>query len=873
MIRLLSRLIRRLGPNTILWVTVLLVALASTALGVVDAIQGLNAGLLLPVAVLGLTVGWLLAISPLPGWLAGLVALVLGVEFIILRVGRLGESLAALLQALLDSFLQLFWFMVWRVWGIGRNEEHLSNLPDGTPILMALGDLWIDVSTLLTRLLDWSLARVMAQPAFDMAAAALTWGLMLWVAAAWAGWWVRRRGQPLPGIVPAGLLLGASLFYRAGNVAFLLSLLGATLLLVVTIGQDRRERRWTETGVDYPSDVSWEVKLVGAGLSLLLVSIALLVPSITVRQVIDWAERLVGGPPRAVQVVAGPGEPGVDTPPRPPTFFDEDQVRAPGLPRRHLLGSGPELSEQVVMVIYVEEDEGTADEPAANPPDFALGETAPRYYWRSLTYNEYTGYGWITDGTQLIEYRAGDLAIYEDPFEPLGVSAQPAPVVPPGRRKVKAEVRAVRQLGELLHAAGNLVAVDQDFRIAWRSSEDAFGATLITTDKNLTGVTAPYQQSGQEPRQVTRTPGLSGGIIGDPPTIYQTESLVPVVGEAQLRVAGSDYPAWVQNRYLSLPDKVPARVLALARDLTATEPTPYDRARAIESYLRTFPYNLDLPSPKLERDVVDYFLFDLQQGYCDYYATSMVVLARAAGLPARLAIGYHTGTYDEVNHRYIVTEADAHAWVEIYFPGYGWIEFEPTAGVSPLYRPADVPPVVPLELEDLELTSTEGVEGSWLWWLGFSGMVTLLTLGVLTRSAVDNWRLRRMPPHSTVATLYRRLYRGGRWLAVSVQPGDTPFEYLASFVERVEELAHDRLKEAILAPAAPEARWLIGLYVRTCYGPHTPDTNDQRQAMRTWRRLKWRLRLARACQVRDSAWHLISVPSRSEHRAEHRPAD
>jgi transglutaminase-like putative cysteine protease len=82
-------------------------------------------------------------------------------------------------------------------------------------------------------------------------------------------------------------------------------------------------------------------------------------------------------------------------------------------------------------------------------------------------------------------------------------------------------------------------------------------------------------------------------------------------------------------------------VLALARDLTATEPTPFDRARAIEAYLRTYPYTLDLPSPKLDRDVVDYFLFDLRQGYCDYYATSMVVLARAAGLPARLAVGYH----------------------------------------------------------------------------------------------------------------------------------------------------------------------------------------------------------------------------------------
>jgi transglutaminase-like putative cysteine protease len=866
-IRLLSWLIRRLGPNTIVWVTVLLVALTSTALGVADAIRGLNAGLLLPVAVLGLTVGWWLARSPLPGWLGGLVALALGVEIIFLRVGRLGESLKALLQTSVDSLLQLVVFLVWGVWGVGRMDEQLSNLPDGTSILLALGDLWTDVSTLLTRLLGWLLARATGQPTFDLVAAALIWGLMLWAAAAWAGWWVWRRGQPLPGMVPAGLLLGASLFYLGGDLAFLLSLLGATLLLVVTVGQDTRERRWTETGIDFPSDVGLEVKFVGAGLSLMLVSMALLVPSISVRQVIDWAERLVGGPSRTVSVVAGPPGPDVDTLPGPPTVFDEDQVRAPGLPRRHLLGSGPELSEQVVMVVYIEGDEEVEGESTVGPSDFALGETAPRYYWRSLTYNEYTGYGWITDGIQLFEYRAGDLAVYKDSFDPLGVSVSSAPVVPPGRRKVKAEVRAVSYLGELLHAPGDLVTVDRDFRIAWRSSADAFGATVVMTDQTLTHVTARPKRAGEGAIQATRTASVSEMFGQDTPNIYQTESLVPAVGEVQLRAVGSDYPAWVRDRYLALPDQVPARVLALARDLTATEPTPYDRALAIESYLRTFPYNLDLPSPKLERDVVDYFLFDLRQGYCDYYATSMVVLARAAGLPARLAIGYHTGTYDEVKRRYVVTEADAHAWVEIYFPGYGWIEFEPTAGVSPVHRPADVPPIVPPELEALELTSTQGAAGSWFLWFGLSGMLAVLVLGVLTRSAVGNWRLRRMTPWGTVATLYRRLYRHGRRLAVSGRPGDTPFEYLASFVERIGDVTGNKPGAAVLAPAIPEARWLVDLYVRMCYGSHVPNTADQRRAIQTWRHLKWRLQLAWVSQAWDSVWHLTFASSRSGHRA------
>jgi len=221
------------------------------------------------------------------------------------------------------------------------------------------------------------------------------------------------------------------------------------------------------------------------------------------------------------------------------------------------------------------------------------------------------------------------------------------------------DVRAEGDLGDLLYAAGDLVTVDRQYLVAWRSPSDAFGATLVSPAR-----TPPGQ--GRIDRQ-TR---------GDRPTVYQVTSLLPDVGEAQLQAVGSDYPAWVQYRYLALPDEVPARVHALARDLTATAPTPYDRARAIEAYLRTFPYTLDLPAPPVDRDVVDYFLFDLQQGYCDYYATAMVVLARAAGLPARLAMGYYTGIYDESNDRWLMLTP-------------GWKSTSPTmAGLSLSLRPA-----------------------------------------------------------------------------------------------------------------------------------------------------------------------------------------
>jgi transglutaminase-like putative cysteine protease len=359
----------------------------------------------------------------------------------------------------------------------------------------------------------------------------------------------------------------------------------------------------------------------------------------------------------------------------------------------------------------------------------------------------------------------------------------------------------------LLYAAGDLIVVDQAYRVAWRSFGDAF-ATMVAT------------------------------------TTYQVESVVSTAGEEQLRAAGDDYPQWIRDRYLALPDAVPARVLALALSLTATEPTPYDRARAIEAYLRTFPYSLDVPAPPYSRDVVDYFLFDLRQGYCDYYATAMVVLARAAGLPARLAVGYASGSYDPPSAQYVVTEASAHAWPEIYFPGYGWIEFEPTAGLPSIER---------AETADAESVGLPGGLGSMVVWrdrlsrLGWSGLWGLLPLAVVVVAAwslADLWRLRRLRPAAAVAEVYRRLQRRGRRLAVPVRVTDTPYEFVTSFANRIAALVRDEYSGQVLASAAEEARRLTELYVQISYSSRVPDVADRSQAMRTWLRLRWRLWLA-----------------------------
>ncbi|MEE8390084.1 MAG: transglutaminase domain-containing protein, partial [Anaerolineae bacterium] len=553
--RLCGWAIRRIGPRILLSLAFLLVALGSTAYGLANVVRGLDTWLLLTVTAMGLLTGWAMGAVSLPGWRAGLLASVLGTGVILLRTGRLGGQIAAVLQTL-GSLSRGAWY-----WLLGGPPL------DWMPVPLALVELWTDVATLLDRGWEWALALAAGDSFYDPVAIALVWSLAMWTVTVWAGWMVRRHNRPLWGIVPAGALLSTVISYAGASTGTLLSLLSATLPLIALSRHSARERRWQASGTDFSRDIRVDLTAWVALVSLALVMTAALAPSFSVRRIVESVRRWTAGQAdQTGQITTSLGlerQPSQET-----TAFDE--VRVAGLPRRHLIGSGPELSRQVVMVIRTDD---LLEETAPSP-------SPPRYYWRSLTYDRYDGHGWYTGRTEIVEYEAG---------QPVVSSAEW-----PAHRIVRQEVDVIGDLGEplLVTVAGALVTADQDFSVAQRPPEDVFAASIEAST-------------------------------------YQADSLVPAAGEEQLRSAGSDYPEWVRNRYLSLPDWLPDRVLVLARDLTATEPTPYDRALAIESYLRAFPYSLDVPLPPPDQDVVDYFIFDLRRGYCDYYATAMVVLARA----------------------------------------------------------------------------------------------------------------------------------------------------------------------------------------------------------------------------------------------------
>ena len=161
------------------------------------------------------------------------------------------------------------------------------------------------------------------------------------------------------------------------------------------------------------------------------------------------------------------------------------------------------------------------------------------------------------------------------------------------------------------------------------------------------------------------------------PIRYDGVSLLPVSRPPQARFAGSDYPEEIRNTYLQLP-RLDPRIPDFARRITASASNPYEKAIAMESYLRSnFAYTLDLTG-RPGQDPLAYFLFEARAGHCEYFASAMTVMLRSLGIPSREVNGFLPGEYNDLGGDYIVRASDAHSWVEAYFPGSGWITFDPT---------------------------------------------------------------------------------------------------------------------------------------------------------------------------------------------------
>jgi hypothetical protein len=278
-------------------------------------------------------------------------------------------------------------------------------------------------------------------------------------------------------------------------------------------------------------------------------------------------------------------------------------------------------------------------------------------------------------------------------------------------------------------------------------------------------------------------------------------------------------------------------VRILADSIAYEAITPYEKAQAIENYLRQLEYTLDLPPLPTDRDIVDYFLFDLKQGYCDYFASAMVILARASGLPARIAVGYATGNYDYARQVFVVTEANAHAWPEVYIAPFGWIPFEPTASLATFNWETEANGPFALPEPDLE-QAPELVETSF--WLNLLGFGTLLLVIFLTGYLYYWLTHKRQQPRSTILQIenvYQQMKSQLTQLFLNAQTATTPLEFRHDITHYLNKRASTNFSKQLVSHILQDLEALITLYHQGVFSPNPLHPNKIKTARNNWRRL------------------------------------
>lgn len=267
---------------------------------------------------------------------------------------------------------------------------------------------------------------------------------------------------------------------------------------------------------------------------------------------------------------------------------------------------------------------------------------------------------------------------------------------------------------------------------------------------------------------------LRAGVQLDKDSVYTVVSERRRATADALRASQRiEMPERIRALYAQPPVITP-RVRALAANVTATAPTAYDKVRALEQWMGTHTeYTLNIPRLPRGKDAVDQFLFVDKRGFCEQIGTSLVVMLRSLGIPARLTVGYATGERNPFTGLYEVRARDAHAWAEVYFPGVGWQGFDPTADV-PLAGDSAISGAGAGALAYLE---TRVSVPSWLP-AALIGLAGLVVVGLFVRAGARRVRRRRrLPPPTWAGTRLARLDAIGAEQGRARSPGETTPEY------------------------------------------------------------------------------------------------
>lgn len=622
-----------------------------------------------------------------------------------------------------------------------------------------------------------------------------------WLGAAWTVfcvvWW---RNVPL-GLAPMAVVVATEVINDPSQreAPFLVSLwllLAGILLLRLTAA--RLARRWSMS-----EQLSLSLGVQGMRALVALLVAALLIPPLSG---VDLSAKLFAGQGRRA-TGGGPGT---------------------GSPGQH--NQAPSF----VQTGYTEKVEPGGTLVRSNAPVMRVISDFPRtVYWRGIDLYAVDSGAWEVGNPVTVSAEAA-------PNQPVSIDPYGA------RRTVHASVTVLAAQQNSIFWPGEPLRVNVPVQL--RGDRASFN----------TGPPAPATPATSAvTNDVVRLTSVDGAYSPIPlaaGTTYIVEATYSVATEKQLRAAGTDYPSSVQRLTHRVGEgrlraPIDTRIADLARQLAGPEPNVYEKVKAIESYLRlTQKYQLQITPPPASGDPVTYFLFTSHVGYCEYFASAMGEMLRSLGIPVRLAQGYGPGVTasQQDRDRFVkdlpgehsvstIRAADAHTWVEVFFPGYGWVPFEPTPDPnypeldrSPLEAasrtaPNPVAPLFPARHPRAQSPPPVLLGPRALVPLGLAALIVLVLLAA--RAARGPTRLKRLDP------AWRRVGWLGARIGIARRDSDTPLEYT------------DRLAAA-LPQLSAEVRQLGWAQSRAVYSRAGLGAGELARAEAAWSRTRaWIVRL------------------------------
>lgn len=468
--------------------------------------------------------------------------------------------------------------------------------------------------------------------------------LIYWWFSLYAGFQLVRNAGVWRAIIPVGLaafVIHAFDALVSSRAWYILVFVFFSLLLLSRVNFLRQRKKWEVGRTHIPPDVGLDLGRIALGVSIVVIFVAWNAPILS---------STVSG---FAKLYSNISRPWLTLKDRVSFLFASLRASvgfvADSFGDTESLGLGSPKSNAIIMAI--------------DAPKYPF--VGARYYWRARVYDEYNNGVWKTNFLE------------KTPFAPDKNYFKQEPVQ--GRFDAVFRITPYTALGEL-YLPSQPVWVSRPGKVQFgRISPDYIDLVAFQS--------IPYIRPGES---------------------FEARASLSSFTQYRLRLAGTEYPQWVLDRYLQLPDNITDRTRELARQIAQGYDNPYDIAEAVTQYLReNIEYQLTITAPPLDQEVIDWFLFDYKKGFCNYYATSEVILLRSLGIPARWAVGYAEGErivtegdlirpqreelLPETTSMDIATfnvrQKDAHAWPEVYFPGIGWVEFEPTVSQAPILRP------------------------------------------------------------------------------------------------------------------------------------------------------------------------------------------